>query len=377
MLVNENNKIANYYLSSVVKYHKTQPEFKKRPVTTFLIEKTKHFTGLKIGESFISINFFFIFFTGILIYRISLLFEKNIKLATTNVFVYFLCFSNLFAFFPPIFTYDEPIQFSLILLSLLFFYKEKWLGYIVFFSLSLIVRESGLILLPGLIYLLHEKNIKNLLDSFRKKHLKKWAYLFVPVVIYFSYLLIINKTNIISINSTNDVSSRLSLYSYNTQSQKTAIESLLSFFLILGLPIYLTFYGLKIKNTENEKYINAFLVTVILNSTVVFTLTMAREARLFTIPMLFIWPIFSKIFIEDIRLLFTLNNYKLIFYNFNNVVSFIFLNFLNYTLSFKAYETSIGKPKENYFNEYLFTLILVIITHTILKYNMKKKLLNL
>ena len=60
MLNNKSHVISNQDLQSVIDFHKSSSTFSKRPFTTFLIEKTSDLFQLKIGESFIIINFFFI-----------------------------------------------------------------------------------------------------------------------------------------------------------------------------------------------------------------------------------------------------------------------------------------------------------------------------
>jgi hypothetical protein len=378
MLNDNNNDVSNQYLTIVVDYHKSNPEFQKRPITTFLIEKTVQITDIRVGEAFILINFLFLFISGILIYHISLLFEKNSTIAIVNVLIYFTCFSNLFAFFPPVYTYDEPIQFCLILLGMLFIYRAKWWGYIIFFSLSLIARESGLILLPGLLLICIYKEGDFIFKKYiSKKNFLKLLYLMIPAVLYLLYLIIFIEKNNITPDPKTDLLSRFSLYAFNTQTQKYAFESLISFFLVLGLPLYFLINGVKNRGvywTKYHKYVNAFLLTVIINSVIVLFLTQAREVRLFVIPMLFIWPIFSRLFIEDLKLLISIKQYISTFSKLNYVAFFAFLNFLNYTLSFKVYETTIGSPSENYFNEYLFIILFVILTHATLKHNLKTSL---
>ena len=374
MLNDFNRVVSNEYLTSAVEFHKSLPAFQKRPLTTFLINETVLRTKISIGTAFIIVNFLFLFISGVLIYHISLLFDKSNKMAIGNIIIYFTSFSILFAFFPPIYTYDEPVQFCLLLLSLISIYKEKWWRYIVLFSLSLIARESGLILLPGLmLIIIYKDGTFSLKTSINKENLFKFGYLTVSIVVYFIFLRVFLEQNDISQESKSDFRDRLSHYYLNVQNQKHAFESLISFFLVLGLTLYLLFNGVKKKITSLNKYsmyVRAFLITVIINSMVVLLTTKAREARLFVIPMFFIWPIFTKLFYEDMKLLISVKYYISTFRKLNYVAFFAFLNILNYILSFKVYETTVGDPNENYFNEYLFITIFLILTHATLKHNL-------
>jgi hypothetical protein len=374
MLNDFNRVVSNEYLTSVVDLHQSHPAFQKRPLTTFLIKKTALHTNISIGAAFIAINFLFLFISGVLIFQLSLLFEKNNKLALGNVIIYFTSFAILFAFFPPIYTYDEPIQFCLLLLGLISIYKKKWWGYFTFFSLSLIARESSLILLPGLLVIIlnYKNGIFNLKALLKKDNLLQFAYLVVPIVVYLIFLnIFLNQRNIAE-ESKSDFLDRFSHFYLNMKNQEHAFESLISFLLVLGIPLYLLFNSVNKKNeswTKYSKYLRAFLITVIINSVIVILTTKAREARLFIIPMFFIWPIFTKLFYEDIKLLFSIKHYRSTFSNLNSVAFFIFLMFLNYILSFKVYKPTIGNHNENYFNEYLFVTIFLILTHATLKNN--------
>ena len=373
MLNNNNSIISNDYLSAVVEYHNDYPAFKKRPINTFLIKKTVAITGVKLGQAFIIINLFFLFLSGVLVYHLSQLFAKNNVSSLLNILFYFICFSNLFVFFKPIYTYDEPLQFCLIFLSLIALYREKWMLFILTFSLSLITRESGLILLPALLLIVtHKEGRFNCKECLNKKSLLKISYLIIPVFVYLIFLKIyLTQNNFLEI-SKSDFLNRFSAYDFNLQTPKHALESLISLFLIIGLPLYFLYNRINQKNPipqMQQKYISAFLVTIIINSVIVLLTTQAREARLFVIPLFFIWPIFTNLFLEDIKFIFSPKNYILVLTKWKYVAFFIFLNFLNYIFSFKAYTTTLGRPEDNYFNEYLFITLFIVITHAILKHS--------
>ena len=255
MLNDFNRAVSNEYLTSAVELHQSHPAFQKRPLTTFLIKKAALYTNTSIGTAFIMVNFFFLFISGVLIYQVSLLFDKSNKMAIGNILIYFTSFSILFAFFPPIYTYDEPIQFCLLLLGLISIYKKKWCGYFTFFSLSLIARESGLILLPGLLLILIYKNgtldLKTLL---KRDSLLKFGCLVSPIVVYLLFLIIFLKQNDITQESKSYFLDRFSRYYLNVKNQKHTIESLISFFLVLGIPLYLLLNSVRKKNMIWIKY---------------------------------------------------------------------------------------------------------------------------
>src|SRR5690606_1789450 len=71
--------------------------------------------------------------------------------ALFNMSAYFLTFSIVFAFFPPIFTYDEPLQYCFLFLGILALIHDKWVYYCIFFFFAMVARESSAFLLPGFI----------------------------------------------------------------------------------------------------------------------------------------------------------------------------------------------------------------------------------
>ena len=60
--------ISNYALSKTVNLHKFHPVFLRRKVTTMIIEGLSNILNFEIGLSFVIVNFFFLFLSGVLIY---------------------------------------------------------------------------------------------------------------------------------------------------------------------------------------------------------------------------------------------------------------------------------------------------------------------
>ncbi|MEQ1733220.1 MAG: hypothetical protein ABL940_06075, partial [Bacteroidia bacterium] len=137
MLNNNNWELDNVYLQVVVDYHKTNVTFQKRPITTMLIETVQHVCSIPIGISFVLVNFSLLFISGLLVYKLSTFFKQTNLICAINTAVYFMCFSNVFMFFSPIYSYDEPLQYTFVFLSLLLFLKQNWIGYIITFSVAI------------------------------------------------------------------------------------------------------------------------------------------------------------------------------------------------------------------------------------------------
>ena len=335
------------YLSDVVNYHKEEPSFRVRPITTFLVEKTAQFSGLTIGWSFTILNFFFLWIGGILVSILSFQVTRNTWHAYLAQLVFWLSFPVLFAFFPMIYSYDDPLQYVFILTALIFFNRKQWTGFVAFFTLSLIVRESGLILLPGLLWISGDINA----HFYTKKNLKTFSILAIPVVIYYAFttfyamhLNIIEELKSIGQN-------RLVCFGENFRDQQFGIESIVSFMLVSLIAI-ITWPELKAKN---NKWSQAFLITLVLNTIVVLLFTKARESRLFIMPLFFWFPFAGEIIAKHVQVL-TSNMRQKPLKALGLLAYFAIPAAL---LAFYFYQPTGMKPHDNWHQEYLFVLLIL------------------
>lgn len=368
--------ISNDALSETVNLHKFHPVFLRRKVTTWSIEFLSNILNIEIGLSFVIVNFFFLFISGVLIYLLSKQITGNSKFSLISMAAYFLCFSNLFAFFPPVYTYDEPLQFCFIISSLIFFFKNKYWWFIFLFSISLIIRESGVIILPALFLVFiynFEKSIKSNIKSL--EFVKKALGLLIPIIMYLLYVYILMVDNDSKEASTEYFLQRLSYIKWNLQSIRFAVESVCSMLLIFALPLYLLYHHFRKKEvigSITSKMIKAFLITFLINTIVVFLNTKAREVRLFVIPLFFLWPFFGALFIKDFKLLLNVKVYRNVFSKRHNVLYLILLNMVSFMLAFVIYHPTSG-PKIGVFNLYLFIVFNIISIHYLFSKSRKEK----
>lgn len=363
MINTKNHVISEAELQNIVDIHKTETTFCRRPFTTFLIERSAQVFSISTGLSFILVNFFLMGLSGILLFHLSKQLGATWKLAAINMIVYFLCFSNLFAFFPPIYSYDEPLQYCLIFLSLIFFFKEKWFLFILVFTTSIIARESTVILIPALaLFMLNYKNEDRSASPVRF-YLTRIFYLGVPLVAYLIFLTFYINQYELGEAIQSDLSVRFTGIDLNFESSQAASETIISFFLILGVPLYFIFTIKKTRvlTLQQLKLINAFLLTVIINSLIVLLVTKAREARLFVLPMFFIWPVFTTLFKHEIKLICSPQLYFKMFLRWKYLLFFLFFNFLNYMISQYLYVNTAGG--DDWFTQYLFVVNFILIAH--------------
>ena len=368
---NKSSTIDSKRIESVIALHKEKPAFAKRPFTTLLSEEVARSLSIDLGRSFLLVSYGFLFLSSLILYLISIQITNQHRFALFNLLVYHFCFSVLFAFFSPIYSYDEFIQYSLLFLAFHFFLRSNYLAFVVVLSLAAIARESSLFIIPALFLYFSRDG-----SSTMKTRLKRVIVMGAPVLLYVLYLILFIKSNNLETASSNDLSNRFEGLYNNFAIQKRAIESLVSFILVLGLPLYFLIFK-RISKLKTDpvylKYIKAFLFTLVLNSLIVFLFTNAREARLFTLPLLFIWPVFVPIFYKEFSQIFSIINVQTLLSKWKPLVSLIILLTAAYYFSKSIYKSSLGLNEFHYFNEYLFLLLSLILVHFFISLAIRKE----
>ncbi len=290
-----NNFISESYLKSTVELHESHPSFARRPLSTRLLRTLDHYTALSLGQAFVGLQFFLLFLCGPLLYYLARLCHQSENDAWLSVALFYSSFSILFAFFPSLYTYDEPLQFLLLLLALVFWQKKKWASFAGVFTLALVTRETALLLLPGMaLWMLPERLGSKAFWNW--KNTAALVALVIPVLAYGLYWYWWNATTEWTPAEVQELASRWQLIAYNFQNSQFAIESVCSMLLGWGVPTFTLFYiAKKIDFTETEKaWSKAFLLSLFLNSLLVFVATKARETRLFALPLLLLWPLAGR-----------------------------------------------------------------------------------
>ncbi|PXX31780.1 hypothetical protein C7972_101619 [Arenibacter sp. ARW7G5Y1] len=372
-MLNENNtKLSHVFLASQIRYHQEFAPFARRPLTSLLVEGSSGIFGVTLGESFVLVNLLLLWISGILIFTLSLRLKASKGQAMFNLVAYYLSFSILFAFFPPVFSYDEPLQYCLILLSILALIKENWKYYVPLFLMATIARESTVFLWPGLVVIFAGLSLKskNLWSATVKK---KLFLLFLPLPLYGIYLGIFIWATGIWKETSELVANRLGCYFQNFGTFASSVETLVSFFLVLGPGLYFLYMSIKPKTYTilEKKYILAFLLALVINTPIVMTATLAREARLFALPLFFIWPLAGQLFGKELRLLLMPSLYLDGLKNWRCSLAVLALWLISYLIAFRLYVPSFPS-QDNFFNEYLFVLLLIMSLHFVLKNFLKK-----
>lgn len=368
MLNEKNNAISNVFLTSQITYHKEFAPFARRPLTTFLIERAASCLGITMGKAFIWVNFSLLFLSGILLFRLSRVMDSGYLKGIFNIILYFLSFSVLFAFFPPIFSYDEPLQYCLIFAGLTSFLKKQWTGYVLWFTAAMIARENSAFLILGLALSTSGQGL-TYRKVFSARQLGYYILIGLPILLYLVFIVFFIETNELWGGTQDEFQTRFSCFKENFKDIQSFIETIISLVLTLGVFIYFLLASFARHNPapKEKKFVHAFIISSIMNTLIVLLAAFSKEARLFALPLVFLWPLMAQYCYREIRLLLNFNTYLRCFANWKFSVTYGILTLINYLISFIVYVPSFPSS-DNYFNEYLFLCLQLICLHYLLRH---------
>lgn len=365
--------VTDGFTNWAVDYHKTLPDFKKRPVTTLLVESVSKFFDLRIGLAFVWVNYLFLFLSGFLVYYLALLYSDSHRHSIISVAFFYTCFSILLAYFIPIATYDEPVQYFFILLSLIAIKKRFFVLFILSFSLAIITRENTLLMLPAIFFFLTGFQFKNILRD-KIFTLKMILICVIPVLIYALYLIWFYTENpeIIS-ETTSSLDQKFSHYKKNFRDVKNSSRTILSFISVFLFPLFLIIYGrLKYRSDDlQQKLIHSFWLTFAINTPIIFVSVYAEESRVFALPVLFILPVAGQMIAQSISFSREFIHY---FLNLKQLLIFIITGIAAWFLFDQGYRLTQLHMNENLYRQYNVAACLFICL--ILIYRKYKKKLS-
>jgi hypothetical protein len=369
-------EIDQGYLTEVYEFHKTgQAAFMKRPITTFLIEKIHILFKIELGTAFVWLNFVSLFCASLVLFYLSKTLTKSYLKAYLNSLLFFLCFPIIFMFFVPIYTYDEPLQLVFIFAALLAFFKQKQALFLILFTVSIFVRESSLLLLPAIFVLKFPTVRLNTIFSVVKANLMHVLFLVSPAIVYFGAIKIyVSYFNIQQVEAHENAIRWICLFQ-NFESDKSVFESIAAFFLVLLIPVYfiVTTKSTELFSSKHKGLVKAFILTLVVNTIIAYSMTKVREARILMLPLVFLWPIFSAVFLSKLSLMISFNSWIQLFKKPFLLLLLGGFLYASYKLAFFNYKATIGFPKDHYFNHYFFSLFTVFSIHVCLSIANKQK----
>lgn len=286
------------FLVDCIREHQTVAAFAKRPLTSWAIGGFSAL-GITPATGFIAVGSLFFFLTGLLVFRSAFWFGLKFDQALVAQFIFHASPTILFAWFCPLFTYDEPIQYVALLIAIgAWWERRSWL-FILAFTIALIARETSVLLTPSLLFLAWANEER----SNMRIRVRSLALSAVPLVLYGAFLWYFLSSSQLVPGIVDDLNSRRDLISFNFRDIDLTAESLWYLYLVIGIPVFLLlrYQDSSPCTTRENQMICAFLIALALNSLVVFFFTQAREARLFALPLLLVWPLLGKALLTELE----------------------------------------------------------------------------
>ena len=325
------------YLTEVVTYHQSEQAFARRPLNTWLVIGLGVLSGLSLAKSFLLLQLFIFWMCSLALYSLS----DSHRQGLLNQTLFLLGFSIFFAWFPPIYTYDEPLQYLLLFGSLAAWRLQKlWFGMLLLAG-AMVARETSLLLWPSFFYLFGCGGGR--LTGFKRGTL-------AVVAFYAVWFLISEHLVGVPQDVGSEVLLRFKLLAQNFDETHLS-ETCWMFFLVVGIPLQLSLLFPEAW-PKRDRY--AFWLALLLNTVIVVATARAREARLFALPLIFAWPWFAG----AIKILYLEVGQKAAAMA-KSVWIYLMLLPLAYYLGRYTLSQTAANPAENWFNEYLFLYVLL------------------
>lgn len=336
---NVDGLIDDTFLIEVYNYHQENPVFAARPAVTWMIGTASTYTILSIPQSFVVMQFLLLIVVGVALIWCAQSFKKKIPVFTTLA-LFYLSFSVLFAFFAPIYTYDDFLQYILLFLSIGFAQRGKWVWYIPTMTAAIWVREPSLILLPSFLILW-------------MKHISDWKkalIILAPAALYWLIQWSTLDPSLVSANAAYLQADRFSHWTYNTLTPERIREMIFSVVAVLALPLYIFYQS---HHQYSKRFQAAIILAIVLNTSVAIIATRIQEARIIALPLLLLWPIWGQSVMQCFRqCTFHFSTNKLILSMFSLIAVWQF--------SFVWYQSTDVYAFDKAFQWYVFLLLLVL-----------------
>lgn len=336
------------FIDACVQEHRLGPEaaFARRPLMTWSIDVV-HALGVPQKTAFIILGSGLFFVCGLLVRMVASAWGSTRSQAMFAQIFFHLSPTVLFAWFDPMYTYDEPIQYAALLLASLALARKSTWGFIAAFTVALIARETSVLLLPGFL-LLTERG--------------RGLMFLLPLTLHGIFLFFFMRGTWLVAGSLLDLHERPSFFSFNFSDARMAGESICYLLLASALPVFLLWRHSMSKVAANDRVrLRAFWTTLVLNTIVVLVAAKAREARLFALPLIIGWPLLGKAVAVELGLhggwerLFSFLRKPLPLAGFISGAAIIVLSVRSF------FHLSTGIQEDNLFHEYLIGELLLIL----------------
>lgn len=264
----------------------TFEEFARRPFTSALINSVSTY-GVSISRAFLLVEYAGLFLSLLLLFQLALRLGKSNAGAYVSVALFAFSFWVIHAFFAEIYAYDEPWQYVFLFASFLFLEKWRLAWFALFFLFATIVRESTLLLLPGIIGFIVLNDLKLSKQNALKVAKIIWI---VPVYGAFAYW-IISMKGLGEKTAEYALNERWKHLYYSFASADLALDTVVSLVMSSIVPFTLLLaVRINTNGSDDKRWSSAFLISFALNTLISLLFTMGRETRIFAQPVVLIAP---------------------------------------------------------------------------------------
>jgi hypothetical protein len=263
----------------------TDPVFHKRIILLGLQKGLREQISLPFQGSFNLINLISLIGIVYFIIKIGRKFYHNTNNESYSATILFLlALPMVFAFGGYVSSYDDWLQYWIILVSFYFFYCQEIFWCALFLLFGTLIRETTF--MYGIVFLMLPSNY-----SFSKRLLY-----FGAIMIIFGLIWVQHGNNAVSWDFLID--NRMNAWKANLASNRRIVESFVCIIWILAWPVALM---LKSKLPDKEK--RPFVLLILFNLILVFTTALIHETRLLFFSIILIYPMISvRINYNDLRL---------------------------------------------------------------------------
>ncbi|HRD51676.1 MAG TPA: hypothetical protein PKY96_03420 [Flavobacteriales bacterium] len=261
------------YIETVIAAHSdgSDPAFVRRPWTTISIGALTAI-GLTPKQAFIAVGLTGFFIAGVLVFLIAMRLGIGEHDALWSQALFQLSPTVLCAWFDPLYTYDEPIQYAAVLAALLALLHQRWFVFVPALLLALMARETSLLLLPAFFQIAPKRKLTIIATL-------------VSVALFAAWLLI-SPQGTSAADLSADLARRADYLTINFSAERIG-ETIGFMALVLALPLFLFF---RQRASVARPWRSAFIIVLLLNVPLVLAGAFAREARLFALPLVMLWP---------------------------------------------------------------------------------------
>lgn len=261
------------YIETVIAAHSdgSDPAFARRPLTTWSISALNAI-GLTPKQGFIAIGLLGFLLSGMLVSGLARQVGAGERTALLSQALFHGSPTVLMAWFDPLYTYDEPLQYAALLLSLLLLLRARWVPFTMAFAVALLARETSLLLLPAFVLLAPDRRAAAVAGL-------------VAVGVLAAWLALVS-LGASAPELTEDLARRSGYAALNLSSARIG-ETTGFLLLVLALPLFL---AVRRSSSVPAAWRRSFLLAMLLNIPLVLVGAYAREARLFALPLVVLWP---------------------------------------------------------------------------------------